>query len=287
MRTNLTRIIQACRGAFAQTKRAAARFLRIDGPLFAAAFSHYAFLSLFPLIVVFVTVASGFIDRQRATTRIIRYVEQFVPIGLERKAYIFDIVAAVVTDREEAGILAFALLLWAGSRFLSTLVRATNRAWAGEAHDWWRLPIKGFLLLLVMTAAASLGVVIPAILRSTNLIPELDMAEWMSSAVSYGLRFAITFLGLTLFYKLAPRRRISFAEVWAPAAVTASLLQLLDIGFGLYLLKFASLSAVYGVFGSIVALLLWIYLWGCIFIFGACLCAVLSAERERMMTHVA
>jgi Ca2+-transporting ATPase len=39
------------------------------------------------------------------------------------------------------------------------------------------------------------------------------------------------------------------------------------------------LNAVYGAFGSIMALLLWIYLSGCIFIFGACLCAAQSQWR--------
>ncbi len=33
------------------------------------------------------------------------------------------------------------------------------------------------------------------------------------------------------------------------------------------------LNAIYGAFGGIMALLLWICLSGCIFIFGACLCA--------------
>ena len=35
----------------------------------------------------------------------------------------------------------------------------------------------------------------------------------------------------------------------------------------------ATLNAVYGAFAGIMALLLWIFLSGCIFIFGACLCA--------------
>ena len=36
---------------------------------------------------------------------------------------------------------------------------------------------------------------------------------------------------------------------------------------------FATLNAVYGAFGGIMALLLWFFLSGCILIFGACLCA--------------
>jgi len=48
--------------------------------------------------------------------------------------------------------------------------------------------------------------------------------------------------------------------------------------FVIYLKDYATLNAVYGVFGGIMALLLWIYFSGCIFIFGACLCA---AQAER------
>jgi Ca2+-transporting ATPase len=44
--------------------------------------------------------------------------------------------------------------------------------------------------------------------------------------------------------------------------------------FEIYLKNFATLNAVYGAFGGIMALQLWIYLSGCIFIFGACLCGV-------------
>ncbi len=42
------------------------------------------------------------------------------------------------------------------------------------------------------------------------------------------------------------------------------------------------LNAIYGAFGRIKALLPWIYLYGCIFIFGACLCA---AQAESLNTR--
>lgn len=279
-------------GILASLRRAIAKFLQIDGPVFAAAFTHYAFLSLFPLIVFFVTIASGIIDRGRAAVRIIKYIEQFIPIGLERQAYIFDIVATVIDDREEAGTLALILLLWSGSRFLSTLVRATNRAWGAKAHNWWGLPLKGFVLLGLLTAVASVGVIIPAFLRYTDYIPKSELDTGVYTSVSHFVRFMVTAVALLLFYKFAPRRNIRFADVWLPAVATAVLLQVLETVFGLYLRNFASLNAVYGALGSIVALLLWIYFSACIFIFGACFSAVRSVniaddDNESRSTLVA
>lgn len=41
------------------------------------------------------------------------------------------------------------------------------------------------------------------------------------------------------------------------------------------------MNALYGAFGGIMALLLWIYLSGCVFIFGACLCAAQAEMRSE------
>ena len=42
----------------------------------------------------------------------------------------------------------------------------------------------------------------------------------------------------------------------------------------------SALNAVYGAFGGIMALLLWIYVSECIFIFGACLCSGQAEMRS-------
>jgi Ca2+-transporting ATPase len=78
---------------------------------------------------------------------------------------------------------------------------------------------------------------------------------------------------LSLFYKLAPRRRTKFSEVWTPAVVSTLLLIGAETLFGLYLRHFSLLNAIYGTFGAVVALLMWIYFSCTIFVYGACLCA--------------
>jgi len=68
--------------------------------------------------------------------------------------------------------------------------------------------------------------------------------------------------------------------VWAAALCATVLLQAAESLFVIYLKNFATLNAVYGAFGGIMALLLWIYLSGCIFICGACLCAAQAEGRS-------
>ena len=83
--------------------RAVKKFLQIDGIAWAGAFAFNAFFSLFPLIILFVTIASYFIDRDRAGTEIIGYVEKYVPISGEMQRSIFDTIAGVIICAQEGG----------------------------------------------------------------------------------------------------------------------------------------------------------------------------------------
>jgi uncharacterized BrkB/YihY/UPF0761 family membrane protein len=64
-----------------------------------------------------------------------------------------------------------------------------------------------------------------------------------------------------------------FVEVWAAALCATVFLRGGENVVVCYLKNFATLNAVCGRSGGIMALLLWIYLCGAVFIFGACLCA--------------
>ncbi|MEO6095628.1 MAG: YihY/virulence factor BrkB family protein [Fibrobacteria bacterium] len=268
------------RKAWTVTFLAAKRFLRIDGTHWAGSFAFNAFFSLFPLISLFVTFAAFFVDREIAKRAIITYVEGYVPLDGQMRARIVGSIAGVIQARERAGIVAVIILIWTALQCFTTLVRATNRAWGDEAYNWWRLPLKGMALLGVTAGDVLLGMAAPVLAHVvTSLVfPANKFGSWFYALWGFVVPLLMLFLGLTLFYRLAPRRTTRFAEVWVAAACATALLQTTESLFVLYLKHFAALNAVYGVFGGIMALLLWIYLSGCGFIFGACLCAALAEE---------
>ncbi|WP_020160999.1 YihY/virulence factor BrkB family protein [Methylobacter marinus] len=251
------------------------KFSRIDGAQWAGAFSFYTFFSLFPLIVLFVTIASIFIDQDRAATEIIAYVETYVPMRGEMQSTIFDTMAGVVNARGPMGVVAFVMLGWAAMQIFTTLICATNRAWGAEISNWWRLPLKslGFLVIMLFVVLFSIAVPVLAKMTKAWLLPMHDFSAWVYALGSIFIPSLMVFLSLSLFYKQAPSRPTRFVEVWVAALCATALLYAAENLFVIYLKDFATLNAVYGAFGGIMALLLWIYLSGCIFIFGACLCA--------------
>lgn len=258
------------------------KFIEIDGAQCAGAFAFNAFFALFPLIVLFVTIASFFIDRDRAGRDVIAYVETYVPISGEMQRYIFDTIAGVIKGREQTGVAAFLILIWATLQGFTTLISTTNRAWGMEAYNWWRLPLKSLVLLGITAGSVFLGMGVPVLMRVAEgwLFSGNVFRSWVYGLGSFFIPLFVVFIGLSLFYRIAPRRRTRFAEVWVAALCATVLLRACESLFVIYLKDFATLNAVYGAFGGFLALLLWIYLSGCIFILGGCMCASL-AEVSR------
>jgi YihY family inner membrane protein len=251
------------------------KYFQIDGTQWAGAFAFNAVFSLFPLIVLFVTIASTLVDQDRAGKEIIAFMQNYIPISDKMQAHIFDIIAGVVKERGRVGAVAFLILVWGALQCFTSLISATNRAWCAEVHNWWRLPLKSLMLLGITEGAVLLGMTMPVLVRIARrwLFTENDIRFWVDALGSFFIPILFVFLGLGLFYKLAPRSPTKFAQVWAAALCATILLRATGSLFVIYLKDFATLNAIYGAFGGIMALLLWIYLSGCILIFGACLCA--------------
>jgi YihY family inner membrane protein len=269
--------------AWQTLRRALEIFLQIDGTQRAGAFAHFAFFSLFPAIMLMVAASSVLLDRQRATREILAFIENYVPIGDDKEGYIFRTIEGVAAARGHAGVLAILLLCWGAMRFLATLIRATNRAWGVGIHNWWRLPLKSLALLVILVLSVPVGVLVTVWMKQggvDGLLQDGSLAV-LRRPITMLVPLALLFTGLTLFYRFAPRRSTRLDEVWFAALCTTALLAGAELLFKFYLEHFATLNAVYGALGGIIALLMWIYLSGMIVIFGACLCAAHSHAGPR------
>jgi YihY family inner membrane protein len=81
------------------------------------------------------------------------------------------------------------------------------------------------------------------------------------------------FLGLVFLYKLAPNRLMKYSEIWLAAICATILLLLAKIVFIYFTVNITNYSVLYGTLGSIMAVLIWVYLTGVIIIYGGCISA--------------
>ncbi len=261
--------------------RAINRYGEVNGEQCAASFAYYAFFSLFPLILLFVAIGTLFVsDREQAARRLVTQIEEYTPLQQSDRDVVMSTVEGVIRHGWGVGLLGFLTLLWSSLRFFQALVLGINRAWGGKDYDWWRLPLRNLLMISILLSAVLLGVIVPLILLKILELVAWNQ-DWVTGIFTNLLPTLILFYCLLMFYRFAPRgRSTTFRQVW-PAALFATLaLKFCQHLFGIYLTQFISFNAVYGVFGSIMALLFWIYLSGVIVVFGGCISATAAVPQS-------
>jgi Ca2+-transporting ATPase len=305
---------EALRTVWAVLWRAVRKYGETDAEQRAASFAYYAFFALFPLIILLISIATTFFEnKERASTAIMNYVSQYLPsvavdslpkgevvkgaapdqpVSLDppKLEQLLPTIEGVVKSRKAAGLIAFGILAWTAMRFFHALVRGVNRAWGTKEYAWWRLPIKNLLMTAILASALLVGILAPLVLRQIETFYwahswEIGLDFWFAGNVFNLIRFLVPplvlFYGFLMLYKFAPRRRTTFREVWFAALFVTLGVDVLQRLFTIYTRNITNFNALYGTFGSVVALLLWIYLIGSIIIFGACLSA---AEYEVKMS---
>lgn len=222
-------------------------------------------------------------------------MSRFIPAAIGEDNVIEHTIAGVMKNRSGAGVIAFAGLAWSSLRFFQSLVRGVNRAWGTTEYSWWRLPLKNLAMVGVVASALLFGVITPMILNyveyyywTENFVYHFVLMVTIFELGRLVLPPLVLFYGFAMFYKFAPRRRTTFKEVWIAALLATVLLQILRALFVLYVKSFANFNALYGTFGGMVAILMWIYLSGSIIILGGCLSAAQAEiEGKKMPTDKA
>lgn len=264
-----------------------------DGEQRAASFAYYAFFALFPLVLLFVSVGSTFLDSSRVSAAVIDFVARYIPVEADQQNIVINTINGVLRSRKGAGLVAVLGLAWSSLRFFQSLVRGVNRAWGTHEYSWWRLPLQNALMVGIVASALLIGVIAPTVLDAVqafvwqhHITVGVSALVVLFSVLRFLIPFVVLFYGFSMFYKFAPRRRTSFSEVWFAALFVTLALQGLQSLFVFYARNFGHFNALYGTFGGVVALLMWIYLSGSIIILGGCLCAAQADVAGKLQHEV-
>ncbi len=262
-------------------KTAGGLFSDINGTVWAASFSYYAFFALVPLAVLLVTLstdfAARFIGEKEAQAKAFEFIVTNVPLGGQARDLLSSTLHGVLQSRGKIGLVALVGVLWSSLGFFQSLVSSVSQAFREQPLNWWKLPLRNLTMLGVLVSALFLGNVLPLILKTLQgyLTFSRVWIPLLFTMLSYLVSAGVLFYGFVLFYKLAPRRAtgVTFKGVWMPSLIVTLLLQIAQQLFVLYSTRFTDFNAIYGAFGGVIALMLWTYLSGMIVVFGGCLCA--------------
>ena len=257
-------------------KATAREFVKDDVGYLAAAVTYYAFFSLFPAILLGVTVAGQFVKTEDAYKFIAEQVSRVAPPLSE---FLSKTYTEVITKREFAGwsaLLSSVILLFTATGAFDAIDKAINRAWKTE-----KLPsilaakLTSFIMIVTVGGLMLVSLLVSSTLTTTRaftnyLLGKVPGDQIVWAAINFAASTGVVFLGFLLLYRFIPRCDVEMRDVWLAALSAAVAWSLAKEGFALYLgSTFANYSAVYGTVGTIVAVLTWIYVSVIIILTGA------------------
>ncbi|HBY94456.1 MAG: YihY/virulence factor BrkB family protein [Ardenticatenaceae bacterium] len=235
-----------------------------------AALAYYAFFSLFPLILLLIALvgyalALGWPAARDAQTYVLNTVERTIPaIG----GTLRDRIQAVVAARGALTTVGIVTLLWSASNIFAQLNEAFDIIFDVEPQNHgFFAGLKSRLLDRALSVAMVLGVVLlllaalvlTAVLNALATYTEaLPGSELFWTLVNFGVSFALTAGIFAVLFKVLPARYVRWRAALAGGVVTALGWEIGEQVLALYLAR-SNWTEAYGIVGSVMALLIWIY----------------------------
>ena len=247
-------------------------FLGKNGPQLAAAVSYYALFSLFPLALAVLSALSFIWGPDSVEDLALRIADQ-APVSRET---VSDVLTGIVGSRSIAGLAGIIGLLWAGTAVFGAIRKGINATWGitkprpflQERLIDISLMLGAAVLMLISISStavlAYLREIIEFITRETHVNGDL-LWDRLASLIPPALSFLV-FVGL---YWFLPNIKVRLKEA-LPGAIAATVaFEVVKNVYVLYVREHSVYSSVYGSVGSIVALMVWVYVSAIILLFGS------------------
>src|SRR5918999_6335393 len=255
-------------------KKATSAWSNDYAPSMGAALSYYTLFSIAPLLLIVIAIAGFFFGDEAVRGDIPASLQGLM--GEEGAKAIEDMIASASKPQEGmiATVTGVVVLIIGATTVFGELQNSLDRIWrapAREAGGVWsllrsRLLSIGMILGIVFLLMVSL--VFDAVLQTLGKAWGTEGWQVVAQVVNFIVGFGLTTVGFALIYKLMPRARIAWHDVWVGAAVTAILFTIGKFLIGLYIGRSAVASS-FGAAGSLVVVMVWVYYSAQIFLFGA------------------
>jgi membrane protein len=265
-------------------KETGSEFTKDEAGQLGAALAYYAMFSIFPLLLLLIALLG--------------YVLQYWPQAIDVQAQILGAVSANFSPqvaellnevlsgiKDKAGgatIVGLVTLLFGASGVFGQLDASFNKIWnvpkptesAGivasalttlrkKLFSFGMVLAVGFLLLISMALSGAAQ----ALLDTFRDLPVVG--GYAGFVMSLALSFLLNTLVFILLFKFLPDTDVHWGDVWLGALVTALLWEIGKYVLGWYIGRSGQSWSAYGVVGSVLVLMAWIYFSSQILFLGA------------------
>ena len=251
----------------------------------AAAIAYYALLSLFPFLLLVISLLGTIAADDQDRLAVLTFVFRYFPTQLDFVSKQLD---ALRGARVQVGVAGGLALIWASLGVFGAITSAVNEAWGVEKQrSFWKHRMVSFLMLVAAGGVTMLALVFVSFLEvaeTTWFGVMLLRFQWLTDLQSWIFRYGATILltlALGLVYYFIPNAKTRFRDVWVGAILTGILWTLAFRGFSWYIGRNSQLSVIHGSIAAVVVFLLWIYVSSVILMYGVEFTATYARLRRR------
>lgn len=235
------------------------KFVDDQGTYQAALLTYYGFVSLFPLLLLAVTLLGYVLAGDPAAQQAVLHS------ALRNVPVLGDQIGSNVHSLHgnlAALIVSLAVSIYGALGITQAMLTAMDQMWAVPVADRPSLPVaygRGLVALLGLAVVLSLSTGLTALTTQVGRVlpPQLQLVVQIASVVlAIALNAGLFLIG----FALLSTRRLRFPDLWPGAVVAAVGWQILQL-VGAYLIEheLAGSTASYGLFGIVLGLMAWIY----------------------------
>lgn len=266
---------------FQELRKAYQRWQQDDGHLLAAAVAYYAALSFFPLMLVLISGLGVFLQftalGQNAQQQVLAAIAEHTSPALEEQ--VASMLEMVQTKAAIGGPLGLLGMLLTAVALFAQFETAFDRIWGvedresrGVLHTIKNLVfhrLRAFLMLLGL-GGLIIAIFVAGLFLSTlqayteGLVPAAEWFWWIvQTAVSVGLNTIV----FTMIYTVLPKVPVRWSEGFRGGLLAAVVWEIGRMILAAFLI--GNKYSAYGVVGSFIAVMLWIYYASTVVFLGA------------------
>lgn len=230
--------------------------------------SSIAFNMLMALLpaTIFLFTLIPFVPLPNFQTELVKLFENFLPVA----AYnlLESTIVDVITNR--SGTL-LVVMFFATIIFSTNGIHALMHAFNMSVHDFvsrsWlqqrKIAIIMLVFILILFSAAAVLIILSrsVVDRLVDIgVLEMNLVFYIVMIFKWLLIIAMLFFAISTLYYLVPARKKDFRYISPGSIVATSLFILTSLGFSAYVNNFGQYNKLYGSIGTLIVILIWLYL---------------------------
>jgi len=288
---SISRVFSAARLIGLAAWRGVGELYDSEGLTHAASIAYYALLSLFPFLLLVLSIIGSFTSDPSDRDAVVKFVFRYFPRQFDFMTRQLDAFRGQTVQLGVGGLLA---LVWASLGVFNAISSAVNHAWGVERRRSFLM--HRFVSFLMMVSAGAIFIIALILASVSRVAPTnwfwslVERSRWFvwltHVTADYGATALLIGCVALIFYFI-PNTEMRFRYGWPGAILTGLLWRGALAAFSWYARDLARWNVVHGSIAAVVIFLLWIYVSAVILLYGVEMTAAYARLQTAAIKHPA